>query len=82
MVVPVDGLPTWGNGGCPGRLRNAGLCHFPLDVAKNFFVGFFLLIFLQRHKSHHVTPGKARTVSLDQFFKKLTTSRTGAFFDR
>lgn len=29
-----------------GRLRNAGLCHFPLDVAKSFFVGFFLLIFL------------------------------------
>jgi len=35
----------------PGRLRNAGLCHFALDVAENFFVGFFLHIFIQCHKT-------------------------------
>jgi len=35
----------------PGRLRNAGLCHFALDVAENFFVGFFLHIFFQCHKA-------------------------------
>jgi hypothetical protein len=46
------GMANRGNGGSsPGRLRNAGLCHFALDVAKNFFVGFFLLIFLQWHKA-------------------------------
>ena len=53
------GLPNRINGGSsPGRLRNTGLCHFPLDVAKTVFVGFFLLIFLQRHKTIMSRPEK------------------------
>ncbi len=72
------GLPNRVNGGrSPGRLGNAGLRHFPLDVAKNFFVGFFLLIFLQRHKTIMSRPEKQEW-SVQTSSSELTLSRTGA----
>ena len=67
----------------PGRLRNAGLCHFALDVAENFFVGFLLHIFFWCHKAimscperqeRSVQTSSARNLPrfLKRFIKKLT----------
>ncbi len=70
------GLPNRGNGGSsPGRLRNAGLCHFALHVAENFFVGFFLLIFLQRHKTIMSRPERQERSVQTSSGRNLSPSR-------
>ena len=44
--------PTRVNGSSSsGRLRNSGLCHFPLNVAEKCLVGLFFPICLRWHKT-------------------------------
>jgi|ERR1700734_3590262 hypothetical protein len=71
------GFRNWGNGGrSPGRFRNPRLCHFPLDVAKNFFVRFFPLIFVKRHRTIMSRPEKRK------WSVQTTSSKTSKSKDR
>jgi hypothetical protein len=63
----------------PGGVGHTGLRHFLLDAEKNFFVEFFLSLFLS-HAAHAVIKTKAIQFNLEQGRYKLNVRKDTEWF--